>query len=80
MQTDQHALATLIYMYLTQRHPLKGRKAHDVNDSANDDSFRTDNYRVTVYDGIGLYAWHTNRFKSSNERLDPQERRRLAYL
>lgn len=209
MQTDQHALATLIYMYLTLHQPLKGRKAHDVNDSANDDmlsmdkqalfvehpddpsnrinteyvrasempwadtdqmpmtlcgpliadlfrqafidglhdpskrpradeweralvhtadmlvpcpnkacsgkwyvfdnsqvphcpscgtayrhdipilnlysarggdSFRPDNYRATVYDGIGLYAWHTNRFKSPNERLDPQERRRLAYL
>ncbi len=209
MQTDLHALAVLIYMYLTLRHPLKGRKIHDVNDSARDDmlsmgrhalfvehpddpsnriniehvreselpwadtnkmpmslcgplitdlfkrgfidglhdpaqrpraddweralvytadmllpctnsnctgkwfvfdntttptcpfcatpcgkdvpilnlysarsgeSFRPDNYRVTVYDGIGLYAWHANRFKSPNERLAPADRARLAYF
>ena len=209
MQTDLHALAVLIYMYLTLRHPLKGRKIHDLNDSARDDalsmgkqalfvehpddlsnrintehvrdselpwadtdkmpmalcgpliadlfkrafidglhdpakrpraddweralvvtadmllpcantdctgkwyvfdnthtpkcpfcgtaygqdvpilnlysarsgeSFRPDNYRVTVYDGIGLYAWHANRFKTPNERLPQAERGRLAYF
>jgi hypothetical protein len=209
MQTDLHALATLIYMYLTLRHPLKGRKVHDIEDSARDDalsmgkqalfvehpqdasnrinteyvrdselpwadinkmpmsicgplitdlfkqafvdglhdpskrpraddweralvytadmllpcsntdctgkwfvfdntqnptcpfcqtaygqdvpilnlyssrsgeSFRPDNYRITVYDGIGLYAWHANRFKSPNERLAQSDRKRLAYF
>lgn len=209
MQTDLHALATLIYMYLTLRHPLKGRKIHDINDSARDDalsmgkhalfvehptdasnridtgqvrdselpwadtekmpmencgpliaglfqqafveglhdpskrpraddwekalvctadmllpcsnknctgkwfvfdnkhapkcphcgtcygkdipvlnlysarsgeSFRPDNYRVTVYDGIGLYAWHANRFKSPNERLTVADRTRRGYF
>ena len=209
MQTDLHALAVLIYMYLTLRHPLKGRKIHDPEDSANDDAlsmgkqalfvehpddasnrinldyvretelpwadidqrpmslcgplitdlfkrafidglhdpaqrpraddweralvltadmllpcanasctgkwfvfdnthsptcpfcgtgygqdvpilnlysarsgetFRPDNHRVTVYDGIGLYAWHANRFKSPNERLAPTDRARLAYF
>ena len=29
--------------------------------SSRGESFRPDNYRITVYDGIGLYAWHTNR-------------------
>ena len=209
MQTDLHALAVLIYMYLTLRHPLKGRKIHDPEDSAKDDalsmgkqalfiehpddnsnrintehvreselpwadtdkmpmqlcgplvadlfqkafidglhdpakrpraddweralvytadmllpcqnarctgkwfvfdnthdprcpfchtsygqdvpilnlysarygeSFRPDNYRITVYDGIGLYAWHANRFKSPNERLPAAERARLGYF
>ncbi|MFQ1702589.1 helix-hairpin-helix domain-containing protein [Loktanella agnita] len=209
MQTDLYALAVLIYMYLTLRHPLKGRKIHDPEDSAKDDalsmgqralfvehpddpsnridleyvrdselpwadiskrpmslcgplisdlfskafidglhdpaqrpraddweralvytadmllpcanrdctgkwfvfdnsrqpqcpfcgtaygqdvpilnlysarsgeSFRPDNYRITVYDGIGLYAWHANRFKSPNERLPAAERARLAYF
>ncbi len=208
MQTDLHALATLIYMYLTLRHPLKGGKVHDVEDSARDDAlsmgkaalfvehpddssnriktefaretelpwadtdkmpmsicgplmtdlfhqafidglhdpgkrpraddweraliytadmllpcpnshctgkwyvfdnshdphcpfcstaygkdvpilnlyssrgdrFRPDNYRITVYDGIGLYAWHANRFKSPNERLSAQDKRRLGYF
>ncbi len=209
MQTDLHALAVLIYMYLTLRHPLKGRKIHDPEDSAKDDalsmgkqalfiehpgdasnrintehvrdselpwadtdkmpmtlcgpliadlfqkafidglhdpakrpraddweralvytadmllpcqnaqctgkwfvfdnshdptcpfchtaygqdvpilnlysarsgeSFRPDSYRVTVYDGIGLYAWHANRFKSPNERLAAADRARLGYF
>ncbi len=28
-ETDRHALAVLIYMYLLYRHPLRGRKVHD---------------------------------------------------
>lgn len=28
METDRHALAVLIYMYLFYRHPLRGRKVH----------------------------------------------------
>lgn len=28
-ETDQHALAVLIYMYLLYRHPLRGSKCHD---------------------------------------------------
>lgn len=35
--TDQHALAVLIYMYLLYRHPLKGRKIWDPDDSARDE-------------------------------------------
>ena len=37
-ETDQHALAVLIYMYLLHRHPLRGRKIWDANDSAVDDA------------------------------------------
>jgi serine/threonine protein kinase len=29
--TDRHALAVLIYMYLFYRHPLRGRKVHDMD-------------------------------------------------
>ena len=29
-ETDQHALAVLIYMYLLYRHPLRGGKSHDL--------------------------------------------------
>ena len=36
--TDQHALAVLIYMYLLYRHPLRGRKVHDVDDSERDET------------------------------------------
>jgi len=37
-QTDQHALSVLIYMYLLNRHPLRGRKVHDCDDETNDES------------------------------------------
>lgn len=37
-ETDQHALAVLIYMYLLYRHPLRGGKVHDVNDEMRDES------------------------------------------
>lgn len=35
--TDCHALATLVYMYLLFRHPLRGDKVHDVDDSQRDE-------------------------------------------
>lgn len=35
--TDRHALAVLIYMYLLNRHPLRGGKVHDTNDSGRDE-------------------------------------------
>jgi len=37
-QTDQHALAVLIYMYLLNRHPLRGRKVYDCDDETNDEA------------------------------------------
>lgn len=37
-ETDQHALAVLIYMYLLYRHPLRGRKVHDLDDSLRDET------------------------------------------
>lgn len=33
IETDRHALAVLIYLYLTGRHPLRGKKIHDVEDA-----------------------------------------------
>lgn len=35
--TDRHALAVLIYMYLLCRHPLRGDKVHDSEDSQRDE-------------------------------------------
>jgi len=37
-ETDVHALAVLIYLYLLYRHPLRGGKVHDVNDEQRDES------------------------------------------
>ena len=31
IQTDRHALAVMIYMYLLYRHPLRGGKIHDMD-------------------------------------------------
>jgi serine/threonine protein kinase len=37
-ETDLHALAVLIYMYLLYRHPLRGGKVHDLVDEQRDES------------------------------------------
>ncbi len=37
-ETDQHALAVLIYMYLLYRHPLRGGKVHGTCDALRDDA------------------------------------------
>lgn len=36
-ETDLHALAVLIYMYLLYRHPLRGGKVHDLDDEQRDE-------------------------------------------
>jgi serine/threonine protein kinase len=36
--TDRHALAVLIYMYLFYRHPLRGRKVHNIDDTTLDEN------------------------------------------
>ena len=36
--TDRHALAVLIYQYLFLRHPLRGKKIHDMDDPERDES------------------------------------------
>lgn len=37
IQTDRHALAVLIYMYLLYRHPLRGGKVHDLDPLKDED-------------------------------------------
>ncbi|MBK1716416.1 helix-hairpin-helix domain-containing protein [Thiocystis violacea] len=36
-ETDLHALAVLIYMYLLYRHPLRGGQVHDIDDEQRDE-------------------------------------------
>ena len=38
INTDRHALAVLVYMFLLLRHPLRGDKVHDVDDHLRDES------------------------------------------
>jgi len=37
IQTDRHALAVLIYMYLLYRHPIRGGKVHDLDPMKDED-------------------------------------------
>lgn len=47
-ETDQHALAVLIYMYLLYRHPLRGGKVHDVDDQQRDESLTMGQHALFV--------------------------------
>lgn len=46
--TDQHALAVLIYMYLLYRHPLRGKKVHDINDAIRDELLSMGEYATFI--------------------------------
>ena len=65
--TDLHALAVLIYMYLLYRHPLRGDKIHDPNDSQRDEELSMGK--------AALFVEHptdpSNRIKTAN--LRPSE-------
>lgn len=59
--TDRHALATLIYMYLLYRHPLRGPKVHDL-DPARDEEL-----------SMGLNALFTENPIDKSNRPDPTQ-------
>lgn len=50
IQTDCHALAVLIYLYLLYRHPLRGRKVHDIDDELRDEALRMGDKALFVED------------------------------
>lgn len=47
-ETDQHALAVLIYMYLLYRHPLRGGKVHDIDDETRDEALTMGEHALFV--------------------------------
>lgn len=51
IQTDAHALATLIYMYLLYRHPLRGGKVHDL-DSTRDEELAMGEHALFIEDTL----------------------------
>ncbi len=70
--TDQHALAVLIYMYLLNRHPLRGRKVHDCDDEHHDEELAMGEKALFIenpsdtsnrYDAAWLKRDNPNRFK-----------------
>ena len=48
INTDLHALAVLIYMYLLYRHPLRGKKIYDSDDSDNDETLAMGKYALFI--------------------------------
>lgn len=52
IRTDRHALAVLIYMYLLYRHPLRGKKVHDLDDSQNDEKLSMGDHALFVEHSI----------------------------
>lgn len=50
IETDRHALAVLIYMYLLYRHPLDGKKVWNVDDPNKDEELRMGEKAVFVED------------------------------
>lgn len=61
-ETDLHALAVLIYMYLLYRHPLRGGKVHDVNDETRDEMLTMGEKALFVENPND----RSNRIKSAN--------------
>lgn len=63
-ETDLHALAVLIYMYLLYRHPLRGGKVHDMVDETLDE--------LLTMGECALFVEHpsdkSNRIKHNNSR------------
>ncbi len=43
-------------------------------------SFRTDNHRVMVYSGQSAFRWHASRLCFPNEKLSPEQIRRVGYF
>lgn len=42
--------------------------------------YRPDNHRLMVWDGQSLFPWHVNRLIFPNERLAPDQRKRVGYF
>lgn len=63
IQTDCHALAVLIYMYLLYRHPLRGKKVHD-QDATRDEELSMGELALFVEDPNDA----SNRIKSQGVR------------
>jgi len=47
-ETDLHALAVLIYMYLLYRHPLRGGQVHDLDDAQRDETLSMGEHALFV--------------------------------
>ena len=61
-ETDLHALAVLIYMYLLYRHPLRGGKVHDIDDEQRDELLTMGERALFVEDPTN----NSNRIKLKN--------------
>lgn len=67
-ETDQHALAVLVYMYLLCRHPLRGDRVLDIDDDVRDELLMTGEKALFVEHKTDT----SNRIKASG--LEPFDR------
>jgi serine/threonine protein kinase len=67
-ETDLHALSVLIYMYLLYRHPLRGKKVHDIDDDHKDESLRMGSQALFVENPMDK----SNRISSDDLRKSEQ--------
>lgn len=61
IDTDRHALAVLIYMYLLNRHPLRGSKVHDIDNTARDEAL-----------SMGKKALFIEHYNDNSNRVKPE--------
>ncbi|MDR2032043.1 MAG: kinase [Azoarcus sp.] len=61
--------------------PFKGKlPILNLYSSHREGNFRPDNHRLMVYSGQSVFQWHANRHIVPNERLKPEQTRRVGYF
>lgn len=61
--------------------PFKGKlPVLNLYSSRQAGSFRPDNHRLMVWTGQSIYVWHANNLIAPNERLTPQQLKRVGYF
>lgn len=63
------------------RTPFKGKlPVLNLYSSRKEGNFKPDNHRLMVYSNQSLFPWHVNRSISPNERLTPEQKKRVGYF
>jgi hypothetical protein len=69
-ETDAHALAVLVYMYLLYRHPLKGRRVWDLDDSERDEELAMGENALFIEDRGDRSNRPNQKWLEANEKPD----------
>jgi hypothetical protein len=52
----------------------------DFYSTRNGKDYKPDNHRLMVFDGVSLYQWHSDRTVFPNEKLTPEQSKRVGYF